>query len=204
MELAIDIAADGDSCHTGDAVELAGQRVADEVGKHRNVLAVIGHGGHLHRQHGGIDLEDKRSADGISPTALQGAELLLDVNADGIHIDAVFKFQHDHGHTVLRGGGDGLDLIQRGHGLLHRSGHIRLYRLGTGAGIGGHDNDIGEIHIGHQIGRHLQIRHHAQHQHSQHGHKDGQRLFNAEFRHTLLAPLLKTRCYLITIYSILA
>ena len=94
------------------------------------------------------------------------------------------KLQRDHGYAVLAGGGDGLDLIQRSHGLLHRPGDGLLDGLRAGAGIRSDDDDIGKVHVGQQIRCHFQIRHHAQHDNAQHRHKDRQRFFHAEAGHT--------------------
>ena len=78
-----------------------------------------------------------------------------------------------------------LYFIQRGHGLLHGLGDVRLHGLGAGPGAGGHNDHIGEVHIGHQVRRHLQVRHHTQHQYGQHSHKHRKGFFYAEFRHPI-------------------
>ena len=173
-----------DAGHTGDALQLAGELVRHQIAEGVHIRALLGHGGHHHRDHGRIDLQHIGCAHHVVPLALQHGDLLLDVHADGVHVHAILKLQHHHGHAVLTGGGDLLDLIQRGHGLLHGAGNLLLHRLGTGAGIGGDDDHIGKIHIGQQVGRHPQIRHHAQHHHGQYYHKHRQRLFYAEFRHS--------------------
>ena len=176
-------AADRNAGHTGHALQLGGQLSGDEIAERVHVHVLPGHGGHHHRQHGWIDLQHIGGGDGVVPAALQYGDLLLDVHTDGIHIGAVLKLQRDHGYAVLAGGGDGLDLIQRSHGLLHRPGDGLLNGLRAGAGIRSDDDDIGKVHVGQQIRCHFQIRHHAQHDNAQHRHKDRQRFFHAEAGH---------------------
>ena len=188
MELMLDRTADGDTGHAGDALQLGGQGIRDKVGQLRDVLAVVGQGRHLHRQHGGVHFQHIGVAHGVAPGALQLVDLLLDIHADGVHVHPVLKLQHHHGHAVHGAGGDVFDAVQGGHGLLQGLGDIGLHGLGAGPGVGGHQDHIREIHIGHQVGGHLQIGHHPQYQNRQHRHEHGQRLFYAEFGHSRIAP----------------
>ena len=183
MELAIHRAVDVHAGHAGDARQLLGQGLVHEVADLVHVLAVVADGRHHHGQHGGVDLHHVGGGHGVAPLAGQGGELLLNVHGNRVHVHPFFKFQHHHGHAVAAGGGDLLDVLQRGHGLLHRPGHLLFHALRAGAGVGGDDNGIGEVHVGQQVGRHFDVRHHAQHNDGQHRHKDGQRLFYAESRH---------------------
>ena len=182
----------GHAGHARDALHLARQRVFHELGKLRHVHLVAGHGGHGHRQHGGVNFQHIGRAHGVVPAALESGDLLLDVHARGVHIHALLKLQHHHGHAVLAGGADVLDLVEGGHGLLHGLGDVALHGLGAGARVGGHDDHIGEVHIGQQIRRHFRVCHHAQHQYGQHRHEHRQRLFHAEFCHNL--PFLSSQC----------
>ena len=186
-------AGDGHAGHAADTLQLVGQLVGHQIAQVVYVHSLPGHSSHHHRQHRGIDLQHVGRAHHVVPLALQHGDLLLNVHADGVHIHAVLKLQQHHRHAVLAGGGDLLDLIQRGHRLLHGLGNVRFHRLRACAGVGGHDDDIGKIHIGDQVGRHFQIRHHAQNNDRQHHHKDGQRLLHAEFCHTP-APLPGKSC----------
>ena len=178
-----DSAADGDAGHAGHTLQLAAELIGDEVAELVHVHVLPGHGGHHHRQHGGVDLQYVWRGDGVLPAALQNGYLLLDVHADGVHVHAVLELQQYHGHAVLAGGGHVLDLIQRGHGLLHGLCDGLLHRFGAGAGVGGDNDDVGEVHVGQQIGGHFQVRHHAQHNNAQHRHKDGERFFYTEAGH---------------------
>ena len=188
MELTLHRAADGDAGHAGDALQLGGQGVVDEVRQLGDVLAVIGQGRHLHRQHGGVHFQHIGVAHGVAPGALQLVDLLLDIHADGVHIHPVLKLQHHHGHAVHGAGGDVLDAVQGGHGLLQGLGDVGLHSFGAGPGVGGHQDHIGEVHVGHQVGGHLQIGHHTQHHNGQHRHEHRQRLLYAEFGHNRFAP----------------
>ena len=177
-----------DAGHAADALQLAGQLVRHQIAEGVDVAALPGHGGHHHRDHGRVDLQHIGGPHRVGPLPLQHGDLLLDIHTDGIHVHAVLKLQHHHGRAVLAGGGDLLDLIQRGHGLLHGPRDLLLHRLGTGAGIGGDNNHIRKIHIGQQIRRHPQIRHDTQHHHRQYHHKYRQRPLYAEFCHTPAPP----------------
>ena len=183
VHLLLQNAADGHAGHTCDALHLTRQGLFHELRQLRHIHTLPGHGGDLHRQHGGVDLQHIGRAHGIIPAALEGGDLLLDVHACGVHVHPLLKLQHHHGHAVLAGGGDVLDLVQRSHGLLQGLGDVRLHRFRAGTHIGGHDDHIGEIHVGQQVRRHLQVGYYAQHQDGQHRHKHGERLFYAEFRH---------------------
>ena len=183
VELPVHRAADVHAGHAGDACQLLGEGLVHEVADLVDVLAVIADGGHHYGQHGGVDFHHVRGGHGVAPLAGQGGDFLLNVHRDGVHVHPFFKFQHHHGHAVVAGGGHLFDVLQRGHGLLHRPGHLLLHALGAGAGVSGDDNGIGEVHVGQQVGRHFDVRHHAQHDDGQHRHKDGQRLFHAECRH---------------------
>ena len=177
-----------DAGHAADALQLAGELIGDEVAEGVNILPLLGHRRHHDRDHGGIDLQHVGRTHRVGPLALQNRNFLLDVHTDGVHVHAVLELQHHHGNTVLRGGGNSFDAVQRGHGLLHGPRDGLLHGLGAGARVGGDDDHIGKVHVGQQIRCHPQIRHHTKHNNSQHHHEDGQRLLYAEFRHTP-APL---------------
>ena len=81
-----------------------------------------------------------------------------------------------------------LDLVQRGHGLLHGLGDFRLHGFGTCSGIGGDNDHIGEVHVGQQIRRHLEVCHHTQHHNGQNCHKNRQRFFYTESRNDAPPP----------------
>ena len=79
-----------------------------------------------------------------------------------------------------------LDMLQCGHGLLHGLGDLRFHLFRTGAGIGGHDHDIGEVHVGQQIRGHPCIGYKSEHDHRDYRHEYSKRFFYTERRHTQL------------------
>ena len=183
MEFLLHRAGGGDPGHAGDALQLGHQGVIQKFRQLHGGHALHGHGGYLHRKHGGVDFQHIGRANHLIPVCRKGGELLLDVHADGIHVHRFLKFQQDHAVIFIGGGGDLLDMLQCGHSLLHGLGDLRLHLFGAGAGIDGGDHNVGEVHIGQQVGGHPQIGHHPQHQHGDHRHEHGQGFFYTEFRH---------------------
>ena len=177
--------------HAGDTRQFLLQLLVDEVAQLLYLHALIADGRHHDRQHGGVNFHGIGSGHCVVPAALQRRQLLLDVEAEGVHIRAVLKLQHHHGSAVLGGGGDGLDMIQCGHGFLDGAGDLLLDALGAGTGIGGHHDDVGEVHVGHQVRRHLHIGHHAQDDHRQRNNEHRQRFFHTKFRNHTAAPCLR-------------
>ena len=186
MQLLLHHALGADLGNTGNALQLVEQGVVQELGQLYRVHALHGYCRHFHRKHGGIDLHDIGGAHHVVPCCVQGGDILLDVHTDGVQIHRFLKFQYNHGIVFTGGGCDFLDVLQSGHGLLQGLCHLSLHLFGAGAGIGGHDHHIGEVHVGQQIRGHFQIGHHAQDQDGNHRHKNRQGLFYAEFGHTVL------------------
>ena len=101
MGLPLHRAADGDAGYAGDALQLLGEGIFHKIRQLRHILAAVRHRRHLHRQHGGVDLQHIGGADAVVPVALQHIDLLLDIHADGVHIHAILELQHHHGDAVL-------------------------------------------------------------------------------------------------------
>ena len=190
MQLLLHRAGGGNTRHAGDALQLVHQRFIQKFRQLRGQHSLHRHCRHFNRQHRGIDLQNIGRTHHLVPSGRQGTDGLLDIHTDGIQIHRFLKFQHDHTVVFTGCGGDLLDMLQCGHGLLHGLGDLRLHLLRAGTGIGGHNHHIGEIHIGQQIRRHFEIRHHTQHQYGNHRHKNGKGLFNTELRH-IRAPTFR-------------
>ena len=87
--------------HAGDTRQFLLQLLVDEVAQLLYLHALIADGRHHDRQHGGVDLHGIGGGHRLVPAALQGRQLLLDVEAEGVHIRAVLELQHHHGGAVL-------------------------------------------------------------------------------------------------------
>ena len=185
MQFLLDHACGCNTGNTRDALQLIEQRIVHKLCQLDGVLSLHGQGRYLYRQHGGVDLHHVRGCHHIIPAGGKGGDLLLDVHADGVHIDRFFKFQHDHADIFAGCGGHFLNMFQRGHGLLHGFGDLCLHLLRCGTGIGRYDHHIGKIHIGQKVRGHLKIGHHTQHQNGNHCHKYGQRFLHGKFFHLL-------------------
>ena len=188
MGLLLQNTADVHAGNAGNAAQFIRQRLVHKVAELMDIHIVGGDRRHHDRQHGRVDLQHIGRRHGVLPLTLQNGDLLLDIHADGVQIDPLFKLQRHHRGAVLAGRGHRLDVVQHGHGLFHGLGDLLLHRLGTGTGICGHDDDVGKVHIRQQVGGHLQIGHHAQHNNCQYRHEYGKRFFHAEFRHIEAPP----------------
>ena len=186
VHLAIHGAHDLHAGHAGDARQLAGQLAVHEVAELAHVHVAAADGGHHHGDHGGVHLQNIGGGHGIVPLTLHRGHLLLDINAQRVHVGAVLELHHHHGDAVLAGGLDLLQLIQRGQRFFQRLGDVLLHAFRACAGVAGDDDDIGIVHVGHQVGGHFQIGYHTQNQDRQRHHIDGQRFFYTKGRHEFL------------------
>ena len=186
MHLTIHRAGDIHAGHARDARQLGGQLLIHEVAQLAHVHGIAADGGHHDGDHGGVYLQYVGRGHRVAPLALQRGDLLLDIDAQRVHIGAVFKLQHHHGYAVLAGGGDVFQLIQRRQRLLQRLCDLLLYALRACAGVAGDHDHIGIVHVGHQVGGHFQIGHHTQYQNGQRHHIDGQRFFHTKAGHEIL------------------
>ena len=191
VQLLLNFAAGGDPGDAGNALQFVHQRFIQEFRQLHGVHALHGYRRHLHGKHGGVDLQHVGRAHRVRPVGGQLGDLLLDIHAHGVHVDALGEFQNDHANVFAGNGGHLLNVIQRGHGLLHGSGDLLLHLFRACTGVGGHDQHVREIHIGKQVGGHAEIGHHAQHQYGDHRDENRQRLFDGEFGHTALLTALK-------------
>ena len=136
-----------------------------------------------HGDHVRVDADDARRADGVVPAAGEHLRFLQDIHHGAVHVRVLFKFENEHGVVLRRGGCYGLDIVERRHALLHGLCDDGLDLLGRGARIRRHDDDVGIVHVRHQVGGHLDVRHHAEHQNGDHRHEHGKRFFYAEGGH---------------------
>ena len=183
MELFFYHAAGADTCHAADTFQTAHEGVFHECGELNDVHAFHRDCGHGHRQHGGVDFQNIGGRYGFGPAALQCGDLLLDVYADSIQIGAFFKLQ-GHQRIVVGGvGGDVYNALQRCHTLLDGACDFRLYLFGAGTGVRGHNDDVGEVHVGQQVGGHTGIGDDAKDQNGDGNDEYGKWFFDTEFRH---------------------
>ena len=180
VQLLLHSAGGGDPGNTGDAFQLVHQLFAQKFRQLHRVHAVHGDRRNGNGQHGGVDLQHIGRPHHLIPGGGKAGKALLNIHADGIQIHILLKFQHHHAVILRGGGGDLYNMLQGGHGLLQRAGQLLLHLFRACAGIGGHDHNVGEIHIGKQIRGHIQVRYHTQNQHRDHRHKHRQRLFNTK------------------------
>ena len=186
MHLPVNGARDIHAGHAGDAGQLGAELIVHKVAQLAHVHGVAADGGHHHRDHGGVHLQYVGGGHAVVPLALQRGDLLLDVDAQRVHIGPVLKLHDHHGDAVLAGGLDLLQLIQRGQSFLQRLCDLLLHAFRACAGIAGDHDHIGVVHVGHQVGGHFQIGHHAQYQNGQRHHIDGQWFFHTKAGHELL------------------
>ena len=179
----LDHAAGRDARHARRAFQRGDDGV---LGKARELVAVHFGGidrGYHHGDHVRVDADDARRADGIVPAAGEHLRFLQNVHHGAVHIRTLLKLQYKHRIVLRRGGGHGLDIIERCHALLHRLGDDGFDLLRRGARIRRHHDDVGVVHVRHQVGGHLDVRHHAEHQNGYHRYEHGKRLFYAEGSH---------------------
>ena len=86
-------------------------------------------------------------------------------------------------HRIVGGGGgcDRIHVVQRGQALLHRACHLPLHRFRRRAYVGRHDDHIGKVDLGQQIGRHVPKGYDAQHDDEDDRHQHGVRSADTEF-----------------------
>ncbi len=170
-----------DGGHAVDGLVLRHQLLLDIARELEDVHVVANHGDDGHRQHVGIDLHDGRRADGIAPCRRQRGDLGVDLDHGGVHVRRVVELQHHQRQVVAGLGRYVLDVRQRGERRLHRPRHLILHLLRRRADIGRVHDDVGEVHVGQQIGGHVRERNHAQNQHQNHAHNDRIGLFDRVF-----------------------
>ena len=179
----LDHAAGRDARHAGRALKRGDHGVP---GKARELIAVH-FGGIDRRNHHGdhvrVDAHDARRADRVIPAAGEQLRFLENIHHGAVHVRVLLKFKDKHRIVLRRGGRHGLDIVERRHALLHRLCNDRLDLFRGGARIRRHHNDVGVVHVRHQIGGHFDIRHHAEHQNGDHRDEHGKRFFHAERGH---------------------
>ena len=197
VQFLLDGTGSGDSCHTGDAFQLVHQGIVQEFCQGDGIHALHGHAGHFHRQHGGIDLQHIGCSHRLFPGSGQHRDLLLNIHADSIHIHGILKFQHDHTDIFTGCGGNFLDMLQGGHGLLHGLCDLVFHLFRRGTGVGGHDHHIGKIHIGQKVRGHLCISHNTQHQNGNDCNEHGQGFLDGKLGHREAPHCQNTALYCI-------
>ena len=166
--------------HAVDPLESGDQRVGGEVRQLVDALLAIG-GGHVHGGHHVQGyLHDVGSAHGFGQRALHLVHGRGHLHHGRIHVGAVLEFQKHHG--VIVGGltRDGGDPVNGGQGALQHVGHLGLHFLGRGARVGGDDGEVGDVHVGHEVGLHLREGHAAQDKADNDRHYDEVGMFDAE------------------------
>ena len=165
--------------HAVECLEGGHQLVLHVVGKGQYVHVVPGDGEYGHGQHVRVQLHGHRRAHVVVPVAPKLVQPGGDFNEGGVHVRAVVELHDDHGNVVPGGGGDLLDIVQRGEGGFHRTGQIVLHLLRRRAHIGGVHHHIGQVHAGQQVGGHVLERNDTQHDDQYDAHDDRVWLFDA-------------------------
>ena len=106
-------------------------------------------------------------------------------------IDVVLVFQNDKAVVFVALAGHVLYTIQGGKAVFQRLGHIAFHLFRAGAGVGGNDQQVGQVHIGQQVCLHAGQAYKSQHHHQYDRHKYGKWLFNTVFWH-LFVPFART------------
>ena len=79
---------------------------------------------------------------------------------------------------------DILDAVEHREGVFQRLGHVGLDLLRAGTGVGGHDQQVGQVHRGEQVGLDAGQADKAQHQHQYDRHQYRKWFFYTVFRHS--------------------
>ena len=154
VEVDVDVAlggtADGDIADAVDAVEFVDHVVlkdAVEAG-----VGLLGGEAILQDRHGrGVELEDHGTADAVGQVVEEEVDIGTYVVEGLVDILAPFELEGDDGDVVLGGGGDVLQTVDAVERVLDNLGDIGLDVASVGAGVGGHDGDVGRVHLGHLV-----------------------------------------------------
>ena len=173
----------GNAGYAVHALQLGQDRVVDVVGQLVDVhaLAVYSHvlGGH----HIGADLDQRGRAGHVR----QGVAQLVDGSAGldhgAVHVGIFLVFQKDQAVVLVALAGYIFYAVQRRKAVFQRLGHVAFHLLRAGTGIGGHHQQVGQVHRGQQIRLDAHQADHAQHHYQNDRHQNGKRLFDTVFWH---------------------
>ena len=178
----------GNTRHTVHAPQLWQQRVFDIIGQFVDVHIVTADRNVLRGKHIGRHFDQHRGRAYAGQRVAQLVQRRAGLDHGAVHIGVVLVLQGDKAVVFVALAGDVFNAVQRGKAVLDGLGHLALDLLGAGAGIGGDDHQVRQVHIGQQVGLHPAEADKPQHDDQNDRHQHGKWFFNAEFRH-IVSPL---------------
>ena len=180
----------GNAGYAVHALQLGQDRVVDVVGQLVDVHALAVHSHVLGGHHIGADLDQRGSAGHVGQGVAQLVHGRAGLDHGAVHVGIFLVFQKDKAVVLVALAGHVFHAVQRGKAVFQRLGHVGLHLFRAGAGVGGHYQQVGQVHRGQQIRLDAQQADHAQHQHQYDRHQNGEGLFDTVFRHRLKRSFL--------------
>ena len=178
----------GNTRHTVHAPQLWQQGVFDIIGQFVDVHIVTADRNVLRGKHIGRHFDQHRGRAYAGQRVAQLVQRRAGLDHGAVHIGVVLVLQGDKAVVFVALADNVFNAVQRGKAVLDGLGDLSLDLLGAGAGIGGDDHQVRQVHIGQQVGLHPAEADKPQHNDQNDRHQHGKRLFNAEFRH-IVSPL---------------
>ena len=178
----------GNTRHTVHTPQLWQQRVFDIIGQFVDVHIVTADCNVLRGKHIGRHFDQHRGRAYAGQCIAQLVQRRAGLDHGAVHIGFILVLQGDKAVVFVALAGDVFNTVQRGKAVLDGLGDLALDLLGAGAGIGGDDHQVRQVHIGQQVGLHPAEADKPQHNDQNDRHQHSKRFFNAEFRH-IVSPL---------------